>query len=156
MKKNLITSLLVSLVMLIGCFAIPLSASAADDKTTSTVEYLDDGSYIVTTLTLPDGLTRSSKSASKTATAYDANNNALWAYTVTATFTYDGKTSKCTSVSDSYSIYDNNWYMASHSCTKDGNLASGTATAKKKVLGVVVDTMTKPVRISCNQYGNIV
>ncbi len=156
MKKNFITSLLVSIVMLIGCFAIPMSASAADDKTTTTVEYLDDGSYIVTTLTVPDIYTRSTKSTNKTATYYENDGSAVWAYTLYASFTYDGKTSKCTSVSDSYVIYDDSWYMSSHSCKKDGNLASGTITMKKKVLGVVVDTVTKPVYISCNQYGNIV
>ncbi len=165
MKRNFITSLLLSLIMVIGCFAIPMSASASDDKTAtnierlddgSYVEYFEDGSYIVTTLTVPDNMTRSSRTASKTATGKDANNNTLWTYTLTASFTYDGKTSKCTSVSDSYAIYDDSWYVASHSCQKDGNLASGNVTMKRKVLGVVVDTVPESLYISCNQYGNIV
>ncbi len=156
MKKNFITSLLVSLVMLIGCFAIPMSASATDDNTTIvSTEYFEDGSCIVTTLTIPNIMTRSSRSGSKTVT-YKENNVALWSYTLNATFTYDGNTSKCTSVSDSYAVYDDNWYKYSSSCNKDGNFASGSITMKKKVLGVVVKTVPKSTNLSCDKYGNIV
>lgn len=156
MKRNFITSLIVSLVMLIGCFAIPMSASASEEPTTIvSTEYFEDGSYIVTTLTLPNSKTRSSKPASKT-TTYNENGTALWSYTLSATFTYDGNDSKCTSVSDSYTIYDSNWYKYSGSCGKDGNYASGTIVMKKKVLGVNVKTVTKSLNLSCDKYGNIV
>lgn len=157
MKRNFITSLIVSLVMLIGCCAIPMSASASEEPTTIvSTEYFEDGSYIVTTLTLPNNKARSTKPASKTSTARNSSGTALWSYTLSATFTYDGNDSKCTSVSDSYTIYDSNWYKHSSSCGKDGNYAFGTIVMKKKTLGVVVDTVTKSLNLSCDKYGNIV
>lgn len=156
MKKNILILLVLSVIMLICC--IPVSASAAETSTNnSTVEYFEDGSYSITTLTEDYNNSRAyTKSGSKTYTHYNSSNEVQWTYTINATFSYTpGVSSTCTGVSDGYSITNNSWHIDSHSCWRSGNTAYGTVTMKYKTLGVTIQTITKDISLSCDSNGNL-
>ena len=84
-----------------------------------------------------------------------SNGITQWKATLKATFTYDGSTSRCTSVdSPSVVIYDNTWSLDSKSCSKSGNTATGNITmAKKLLLGSSKAPIT--LTLSCDKNGNL-
>lgn len=156
MKKNIFLSLLLTFVMLIS--SVSVSASAYEDNQNNVfVEYLNDGSYIITnTVKITNNSRAYTKQGYRTATYYNSNDVVQWTYTLNATFSYNpGVSSTCTSVSDSYSISNDNWYIDSHSCWKSGNTAYGTVTMKHKLLGVTTQTVTRDISLSCDSYGNL-
>ncbi len=155
-KKILIS--IVMIVMAVSCF--PLSAAAAEEQISenTTVEYFEDGSYAVTTITqAPIGreTTTTLTAGSKTYTYYNSDDKVMWTYTITAVFHYTGTSSTCVSVSDSYSIKNNNWSMYSHACSYSGKTATGNVTMKHKILGVVIDTVNKGITLTCSATGNL-
>ncbi|MBR4021626.1 MAG: hypothetical protein IKI94_03355 [Ruminococcus sp.] len=155
MKKNIFMSLFVTFIMVISCFAMPASA-ISDDYVLSTVyEYFEDGSYSVTTITEYSNLRANTKTASKTYTHKTSDNDVLWSYKITGTFSYTGSSSSCTSVSDSYTISNDNWHMSSHSCSKSGNTAYGTVTMKYKILGITTNTISKDLSLTCSATGTL-
>lgn len=154
MKKNIFISLILTLAVMIGCFSMPVHAAEEEIVTSTVVEYFDDGSYAVITITEDINNSRASvKSGTKTYTYTGSNGDTLWTYKVTGTFSYTGSSSTCTAVSDSYSISNDNWHMSSHSCSKSGNTANGTVTMKYKVLGITTDTVTRNVTLTCSATG---
>ncbi|MBO5343433.1 MAG: hypothetical protein J6A57_03195 [Ruminococcus sp.] len=156
MKKNIFITMIMSIAVFFNCFALPASAVNEEKTISSSVEYFDDGSCLVTTITEEITNSRAStKTGNKTTTYRDADGNALWAYKITGTFSYTGSSSSCTAVSDSYAIYNDDWHMSSHSCSKSGNTAYGTVTMKRKFLGVTTDTITKNVSLSCSASGTL-
>jgi len=154
MKKNILVSLLLTIAVMISCFSMPVHAAEEEITTSTVVEYFDDGSYIVTTITEEVNNTRATtKTGSKTSTYKNSNGEIQWTYKITGTFSYTGSSSTCTAVSDSYTISNDNWHMSSHSCSKSGNKASGTVTMKYKFLGITTDTVTRNVTLTCSATG---
>lgn len=154
MKKNIFISLILTLAVMIGCFSMPVHASEEEIVTSSVVEYFDDGSYAVITITEDINNSRASvKSGTKTYTYSNSDGETQWTYKITGTFSYTGSSSTCTAVSDSYTISNDNWHMSSHSCSKSGNKASGTVTMKYKVLGITTKTVSKDVSLTCSATG---
>lgn len=132
----------------------PLCAFAAE--TTETIEYLADGSYIVTTVTESVTRANSTKTASKTDRYYNADDELQWLMVVTGTFTYDGSTSECTSVRGSTSIVESGkWYIISDSPTKSGPTATYTVTFGYRALGITIDRPTHSVSLTCDANGNL-
>ena len=112
-------------------FSISVFVSA-EDYTITEVEYLEDGSYFITTVseyTNYNISTLFAKSSSKTKTKstgyYNSNGDAYWTASITATFTYNGSTASCTSVSKSTTIYNSAWKCTASSCGKSGATATG-------------------------------
>ena len=96
MRKKIIA--LFSFFILI--FSISFSAYAASP--TQQIEYLSDGSYIVTEIVSEPSdysLFSTTQTKSKTSTYYNAANEKIWAVTVTGTFSYGNGTSTCLSAS---------------------------------------------------------
>lgn len=114
-----------------------------------------DDFYIV--VTTQEYITRSSntRSGNKIYTGYSGDNSVAWEIILSASFKYDGTTSSCTSSSCSVIINDNSWIAASHSSSKSGNTAYGTATLKHQVLGVVTSTSTHNLSLTCDKNGNL-
>lgn len=58
-------------------FLLPTDISALETEqiVSTTIEYLDDTSYLETTITESNALTRATKTGSKTSTHYNNNNN---------------------------------------------------------------------------------
>ena len=155
MKKHVVSFILACLLIVSMC---PVSVFAAGKTTEGQVTYFDDGSYLTVTIVKDwESALRASKSITGAA-VYDytsSNGITQWKATLKATFTYDGSTSRCTSVdSPSVVIYDNTWSLDSKSCSKSGNTATGNITMAKKLLlgnGKVPITLT----LSCDKNGNL-
>ena len=120
--------------------------------TKTTIEYLENGDYIKTVITWEESNTRSSKTASKTATHYNNNDEALWSVTVRGTFTYNGTTSTCTSCSHSTATYSSVVTVNNASSSRSGNKATATATATITVAFVSVDK-TLSTTLTCSPTG---
>lgn len=156
MKKKLFITIIMSLAVFFNCFALPASAVNEEKIISTSIEYFDDGSYLVTSLTEEITNSRANTiTGSKTHTYKDSDGVTLWTYRITGTFSYTGSTSTCTAVSDSYTISNDDWHMSSHSCSKSGNTAYGTVTMKRKFLGITTSTITKDISLSCSATGTL-
>lgn len=149
MKKTFVFTLLFALFC---CTALSFSAGATEITETS-IELLENGDYIETIITYYDTNTRTAtKSGSKTNNYKNSAGEALWSVTVYGTFTYNGTTSSCTSVSHSASAYGDGWSIKKSSSSKSGYCATANATATlKKILNSQDHSMT--VNLYCSPYG---
>lgn len=152
MKKILFISL--AIIIVISSFiCLPVSAANQQTNTTTTIQYLDNGDYIETTITYYESNLRvATKSGSKTASYKDGNGNTMWTVTVHGTFNYNGTTSSCTSVSRSTTAPGANWSIKSSSCSKSGYCATATATATHKA-SLISKDYTMTVNLYCSPYG---
>lgn len=87
----------------------------------------------------------------KTTNIKNANGAILWSVSITATFTYDGSTSRCISCSPSAETYSSSWTIQSTSSSKSGNSATAVATANYASL----KNYTQSVTISCSKNGTV-
>lgn len=132
------------------------SSYAYDNVSTTEIEYLDDGTYFEITIEeIPSIAKASTKTGKKTATKKASDGTVLWTVTVTGTFSYDGKTAKCTKATDSVTSPGPYWSIASSSASKSGATAKATATAKKTVNGKVTQKVTKTVELTCSPSGKL-
>ena len=152
MKKVLALSLLC--VMFFGViFCIPAGATEVEEQTVVSVEYLENGDYIETILVCYESNARvASKSGSKTRNYNNSDGDTMWSVTVNGTFTYNGTTSSCVSVSRSADAYASTWSIKSTSCSRSGNCATATAIATQKNLIGSTD-YTASVNLYCSPYG---
>lgn len=149
--KKITLSFFLAIIFLFNGIAMPVSA---DENVVSTsIEYLEDGSYLVTTITETTTSRATVKTGNKTITYTNSDNEAQWTYKITGTFSYTGSSATCTAVSDSYTIINDNWHMSSHSCSKSGNTASGIVTMKYKILGITIDTVSRNLTLTCSSTG---
>lgn len=149
MKKTLAISLIVALI---GCavFCFPVGATSS---TETTIEMLDNGDYLETVITYDETNGRAAtKSGSKTTNYKNSDGEVMWSVTVKGTFTYNGTTSSCTSVSHSTTAPGESWSIKSSSSSKSGNCASATATATQKKFLASQD-YTATVNLYCSPYG---
>ena len=156
MKKNIIKS---SAVLLTSLFCLnlfqPLTTYAASDKAQDIVkEYLEDGSYFETTLLTLN--TRSTlRGAVKRTTYYNKAGDPIWHVEVTANFTFDGSSAKCTSATASAKSYVSNWKILDTASSRSGNSGTATALDGSYVNGVFVGSMTESVTIYCDKNGKV-
>ena len=87
----------------------------------------------------------------KTTNIKNTNGAILWSVSITATFTYDGSTSRCISCSPSAETYSSSWTIQSTSSRKSGNSATAIATANYASL----KNYTQSVTISCSKNGTV-
>ncbi|MBQ8496624.1 MAG: hypothetical protein IJ489_04105 [Clostridia bacterium] len=166
MKKRIFSILLTFLLV----FALTPSAFAANDieldnKNTTEIIYLDNGSYITITLITQDisplslestNSTSFIKTGNKVVTCNDKNGNLEWEYTLFAEFSVvEGVSATCTSATYTHAIYNNDWSFSNGNATKSGNTAYGTGTFKEKFLFVTIHTANIDISISCDVYGNL-
>lgn len=158
--------LLLSVILLFSCFS--LSAFAVSNNTLQStdikngeVEYLSDGSYIVTTITSEETtLMRStSKTLTKSVRVYNSDKEETCRLTLKAVFSINnGSSVTCTSSSCSTTIYQNGWSIVSTSATRSNKTsyatATATGTAKKKVLGITTKSIDLSTTITCYKDGS--
>lgn len=150
--KKLISAIMAA-VMVFSVFGT--TAFASQEESSSTVEYYDDGSYLVTEV-VESGISTfaaSTKTYNKVATYYSESNVKQWSVKLTANFSYTGSSATCTSATTSYTIYDSHWKVTAAKASRSGNKATGTFTVKKYVLGVPVKTVNKTLTITCSNTG---
>ena len=153
MKK--IISIFSAITMLL-VILLPTIAFANEKNTTDNyIEYLEDGSYIVTEIETSTISTFSTSTTSKTKTAtyYNDSNEKLWVISLAATFSYTGSSATCTKATTSYSLYDSYWKVTKGTASRSGRTATGDFTVKKYVLGVPVKTINKTLTLTCSNTG---
>ncbi len=153
---------IVSIILIICFLALSFPASVFAKDIQESISYFEDGSYTVVSIQDSDSLfmkvlqnLRSTKTKTITAKHYDSNNELEWTASLTGTFTYNGVTASCTSVSKSTTIYDNAWRCTASSCSKSGATATGDFTFKRYVLLVPVQTINQNITMTCDPNGNI-
>lgn len=156
MKKNIFCSLLIA-SMFISCIS-NISAQTNNSykkEAAYEIEILDDGSIIETIIEENSTNTKSSiKSGTKTVN-YKNGSTTLWSISVKGTFSYNGTSVSCTNstvLANSYSTY---WKVTNKKSSRSGNTAIASATGKRYTAGVVVQTINREVKLSCNKNGDL-
>ena len=139
-KKIIITTLIVLITIM---FPVNLKASLIPKEISQNyIIYEDDNFFIESTTTIYFLNSTIKNKAGKT----------LASYTLSATFTYNGRTSSCTKTNYSTSTSNNAWYFSSATARKKDYIATGNFTLNKKKSTV---KHTSTITISCDKNGNI-
>lgn len=149
MKRSVISLLLV--FALLSAVA-PTRCFAAE---TDSIITFDDGSYITVELMEFSARATNTKSGQRVFNYYNSSNTLEWKAVLTASFTYTGSSSTCTSASCSVTIYNSNWYQVSKSTSRSGNTATTQLTMGHKVLGVTISKPSYTLTLSCDANGNL-
>ncbi len=122
------------------------------------IEYISEDIYIETFIIECENNTSKSTTTvtrSKVSNIKNSNDEVLTSFVLTGTFIYDHSTSRCTNVSCTTTIYDDQWKFTSTSATKSGISANGSYTAKRYVLGIEMESVSHTITISCDAHGNV-
>lgn len=150
--------LILTVVLIVSLFSVSVAASEEkSDVGYSSIEYLDNGDYIVTELTinqskdyLPVSL-MATRSGTKTKNYYNSSGTKIWSLTVSGTFSYTyGVSSTATSANATVNLFSSDASFVSKSAYTSGNTATATGTV---AYYLVNKTMT--VSVSCDKYGNL-
>ena len=132
---------------------MPISVHAVESEQNTSYTYLGNGIYLETIIEENISLfSTQTKSGSKTLNFKNAG-NILFSIKVSGTFTYTGSSSTCTSSGVTTSVTDSAWKITSQSASKSGNRAIGYATAKRYLLGFVVETRNETATLTCSATG---
>ncbi len=135
------------------------AAEASDSMmvSSSSIEYLENGDYIITELFVSPSSFRASdgiaatKPGQKTATYYNSVGTKIWSVTVDGMFQYTyGVSATATSASATVNIYVASATFVSKSASTSGNTATATGTVRYSGVNT-----TKSVSVSCDIYGNV-
>lgn len=146
-------SLVCAVLIALTIFTTPVSAYS--ENALSSIEYYSDGSYCIIEVLEDYSRAAGTKNGTKNYSYYSSDNELLWVVSLTGSFTYTGTTSTCTASNVSVTIYNSSWYAASRESSKSGNVASGTATVSRKVLGITVETKIVNLTLTCDANGNL-
>lgn len=152
MKK--IVALLLSIFCIFsgGSYIFAENIVCNDVDTKKVVEYMSDGSYIVTEVKDNNiDYVKFFKSGEKSTSYYSSSNKLLWKYTVKGKFSYNGSSSSCVSVSSSVTYISNGWREASKTSYPSGNSAVGKVTMRH----IAGATHSETVVLSCSPSGSL-
>ena len=159
MKKFFIY-LLTLLLILQTTSSVTYARSDSVSYTTRT--YLEDGYYIVTTLTtnsprssISTYASTYSKTASRTTNVYNSSNQILWSVKVIGTFTYGNGSAQCTKADVDVKSYNSYWKLSNVSAARSGATAYASATGKKIINGIVMQTINRSISITCSPTGEL-
>ena len=124
------------------------TAYAAGDSDVERIDY-EDGSYAL--VTVDRKISRSTAAESKEYTYFSPTGQKCFTYTLYATFTYDGKTSKADTCYAYVSFYVRGWTCTSHSEYVSNNTAYGSAVFS----GPNSVTRNVNLTITCDANGNV-
>ena len=147
----------VFILIFLFCISVPFGAMAQSNTQPETeVEYLEDGSYLVTQIESGISLFASgSKTVTKYTSYYNSDDEIQWTLYLKASFTYTGSSATCTSASTSYKIYESAWKVTDALATKSGRTATGDYVVKKYWLGIITTTVPVKIIATCDNNGNI-
>lgn len=148
-------------ILLVGSLVSVVSASEAPTVTKySSIEYLENGDYIITELVVDSSdspfrvkgqETRATKQGTKTATYYNSAGTKIWSVTVDGTFSYTyGVSATATGSTATVNIFVNGATFRNKNAYTTGNTAIASGTVAYN--GV---STTKSVSITCDKYGNL-
>ena len=163
MNFRKISRFILAILLLVSL--LPMQTAKAENELSDSCEIIrsEDGSYFVITTSRGIAITADNVQAvqartvpgSRTYTYYDSDGSSKWAATLSASFSYNGSTSSCTSSSCSISIYDSAWYTISSGASRSGNTATVNATMGRKNLGVTTKTASCTITLSCDANGKL-
>lgn len=154
MKRRLITLCIAIVLILVNApFAY---AYTAEDN------FEEQDFYVETTISAENDIlenfevmplsTKKNITKTKTTTVKTKTGVALWSVSITATFSYDGKTSQCISCSHDAESFKKEWKIKSVSSKKSGNTATASAIAACSQ-GSITREFNQSVTISCSATG---
>lgn len=161
-KENSMKKLFTFLLVAILVSQTVLTTASAKDITNEQIEYFDDGSYMVTTIsdTIMNNnygiallSTTTTKTKTKRVNFYNGSNKLLWYFQVKGTFTYGNGSAKCTKSEVSAKSYNTYWKLSNKSASKSGNKATASVTAKLCKGSTVYQTLKKKVTLTCSATG---
>ena len=114
-----------SIFLLAMQFFLSMAYAVGPSMTESRIDY-EDGSYAIITTVTP-GAARAAVADEKTYTYYNPSGQKCYAYTLYATFSYDGRTSRALSSDYDVRISLRGWDIDSHDEWTSGNTAYGEA-----------------------------
>lgn len=148
--KRFLSFFLVTLLLI--CFFSVTAIAEPEDKLISTsVEYLEDGSYFVTNVYESAIQPRTGLIGSKDSTYYGSDGTKIFVVTVNGTFSYVyGSSAGATGATAVVSIYSNKAsYVSKSAYTRD---ASAYAVGTVSYNGI---NITRTVVLTCDKYGNL-
>ena len=151
-KKRFLCIFTACLLIVTAC----IPAFAQDSK--QHIQYYDDGSYTIETLTIDNpsiSLYSSTKKGTRSKIYYSSDNIKQWSVTVTGTFSYGNGSSTCTAASATANSNVSAWVISSKSSSKSGNSATATATAIQYLRGHEVQRKTLSTTVSCSSTGTL-
>ena len=150
----LLAILILNLFSTIPAYALTGSDICLDNEC-KTIEILENGDYLETTLIIKDlDLKSSTKTGSKTKSYKNSSGVTLWSVTVHGTFSYTGTSSTCTNATRSTSAPGANWSIKSSSAGKSGNTATAHATATYRDGSYTTD-YSMSVSLKCSANGTL-
>lgn len=144
-----VVSCILVLCIFAGMCSFGVSAEPND------VTYMDDGSYIASELLIYDTRATNQRTATAIRRNYDDDGTLNWVITLTATFTYDGVTARCTATDLDVTIYDSSWYQISAYHNRSAAQGYATVQLGRRHLGVTVEQPTYHLTLTCTPDGNI-
>lgn len=152
MKKFICTILALSL--LIGI--LPYGVFATTEAKSAETIQLEDGHYIVVSVTTSPARAGNTVNGSKTYICYDSDDNAEWKAELSASYVFTGGSYTCTSADCDVTVYASyRWHMISKSTNFAGNRATANLTMGKRVAGVTTDRPQYTINLYCDFYGNL-
>lgn len=148
-----IISVLVVLTLVFAC--LPTNSCAAEANENQNIIAFEDGSYIEIVVEETISRATNTKSGHKTYTYYDSTDTIEWQAKLSASFTYTGTTSSCTSASCTVTVYDSRWYEISNTTTRSGNAATTALTMGRKLLGITISKPEYTITLTCDKDGNL-
>lgn len=153
MKK--ILSIFLATLILCTMFAISANAEGLENVT---IEYLDNGDYIITYFDdeniYPDDGSKSTITKTKTSKYKNSAGETMWYIKVQGTFSYNGITCTCTKAAHQAAAPGSTWSIISASHSKIENRATATATARHQ-LNPGYSDYTRSVTLKCSYNGVI-
>lgn len=144
----------VLLIMAIFVSFIPIQISA-EEQNRAGVICLDDGSYIMESISEYGPRLTGHKTGSKTYDYYGSDGKLKWSAEVCGNFMYNGTTSSCTASNVTVTIYDDQWVVVSKQASHNRNTATGEIVMGKTRLGATVGTVNYSLSVSCDPNGNL-
>lgn len=142
-----IFSLFVCVLLVFSCCAVIASAQ----ETSTSIEYFEDGSYVVTTLVQNNPNGRTGISGSKSSVYYTSSGSSVFSVTLTGYFSYTyGTSSKATGEDVTVAVYDSSASYVTKSSYHSGATAYGSGTVSYRGY-----QKTLSVQITCDKYGNL-
>lgn len=153
--KHRMLSLCLIILLLFSYFSTQVFASDLNSKSSSYIITYEDGSYLESTVIESGARAIGTRSGTRLLNYRSSDDELLWQAALSASFTYTGTTSTCTSASCTLTIYDSNWYQVSKSTSRSGNTATTVLTMGQKVLGVTIAKPSYTITLSCDANGNL-
>lgn len=151
MKK--ILSIFFATLVLCSIFAISAHAEGLENVT---IEYLDNGDYIITYFDdeniYPDDGSKTTVTKTKTSKYKNSAGETMWYIKVQGTFTYNGGSCTCTKAAHQAGAPGSTWSIVSASHSKSGNHATATATARH-TSPTGYNDYTRSVTLTCSPTG---